>query len=356
VNDIAPTIYEAAGIEFPSMVDGIEQVPLDGTSLVYTFDQPDAPSRHRIQVFEQVGNRAIYKDGWIAAARHIKPWVTCPDTSYEADTWELYRIDDDFSEARDLANKFPDQLAELKALFESQARENNIYPLGAGVCGRRQTIGADPVLPPRTSYVFGPDLPLMHSLAGPNFTQPHRISVEVDLPENPAGVLLSVGTRFAGFALYLRSNRLIFEWHSLGNLATLSSDTRVPAGSAKLEYTFTGKTGQLHINGLDAHQRFGCQSTDEHSGIANHGGTFERWKGYRFSSRKRKHRSIHVQWNDQADRGHYELIRVRRGTQYTCSAIILGTLTRPFTTDDSTTICRFFVSHPTGADRLNCAK
>lgn len=249
VNDIAPTIYEAAGIQFPTAVDGVKQMPLDGTSLVYSFDQPDAPSRHRIQVFEQMGNRAIYQDGWIAAARHINPWTPCPDTTYEQDSWELYHIDEDFSEANDLAEKYPERLAELKILFDSEAKENNIYPLGAGICARRRSMGGGALLPPRTNYVFTPDLPLMHSLAGPDFTKSHHVSAEVDLPDNPSGILLSVGTRFAGFAMFVRQHRLIYQWHSLGNVATLFSDVDVPQGTTNLEYLLADGMGQLLVDG-----------------------------------------------------------------------------------------------------------
>src|SRR5262249_14823354 len=115
VNDVAATIYEVTGIPFPSVVDGVKQQALDGTSFAYSFDHPSAPSRHRTQVFEQMGSRAIYQDGWIAGASHcVLPWICSykmPDADdFGKDRWELYHIDADFSEAHDLAARYPDKL------------------------------------------------------------------------------------------------------------------------------------------------------------------------------------------------------------------------------------------------------
>ena len=240
LNDIAPTIYEAAGIPFPAVVDGVKQMPLDGTSLVFSFDRPEAPSQHRIQVFEQMGNQAIYQDGWIAASRHIVPWEACPDRSYTQDKWELYHIDEDFSEAHDLADRYPKRLTAMKQLFDVQARENNIYPLGAGLCGGpRRFMGQDPNEAPRKSFVFYPDLPLMHSLAGPDFSESHLISADVFLPPNVSGILLSVGTRFSGFTFYVKNGHLRYERHSLGNSYTLATLDTIPLGDVELAFKFT---------------------------------------------------------------------------------------------------------------------
>lgn len=160
VNDIAPTLLEVAGIEFPKTIDGVEQVPFDGVSLVYTFDDPDAASRHRTQYFEQLGNRGIYHDGWFASARLGIPWLRLENGELytrehgrlvassrratqgelERVPWELYRIDDDFSQSKDLADEFPEKLRELKLLFDKEARENDVYPLDVGIFG----VGPEP--------------------------------------------------------------------------------------------------------------------------------------------------------------------------------------------------------------------
>ena len=137
--DIGPTILEAAGIPEPKVVDGIEQQPMDGTSFLYTFDDPNAEERHTVQYFEVIGSRAIYKDGWWACARlDKKPWEFSPAAlapfapgkwDPEQDTWELYFLPDDFTQAKDIAAENPEKLAELKELFWQEAERNNVLPL-----------------------------------------------------------------------------------------------------------------------------------------------------------------------------------------------------------------------------------
>ena len=129
VNDVAATLYEVTGIHFPSVVDSVKQQPLDGTSFAYSFDHPSAPSRHRTQLFEQDGNRALYRDGWVAASLHCLPWI-CPykgtdPYDFGKDRWELYHVDADFSEAHDLAAQYPDRLKALLALVDAEARQRS---------------------------------------------------------------------------------------------------------------------------------------------------------------------------------------------------------------------------------------
>src|SRR5271170_3698638 len=124
--DIVPTILEATGIKAPEMVNGIKQEPIEGVSMMYTFDKAnaDAPSKHETQYFEMLGNRAIYHDGWVAATTPPEaPWLlgTGKLTDINDYKWELYNIADDYSEDNDLASKMPDKLKELQALFLSEA-------------------------------------------------------------------------------------------------------------------------------------------------------------------------------------------------------------------------------------------
>jgi arylsulfatase len=131
VIDIVPTIYEATGITPPDIIDGVEQKPIDGASLAYTFDNAKAPTRHSTQYFEMIGNRAIYKDGWMASTTPLRPpWVTLgskvdPDDFH----WELYDISQDFSQANNLAEKNPAKLKELQEAFDIEAKKYNVYPL-----------------------------------------------------------------------------------------------------------------------------------------------------------------------------------------------------------------------------------
>jgi arylsulfatase A-like enzyme len=133
VVDIAPTVYELAGIQFPDAVNGVKQIPLEGASMVYSFDHPDAPSPHKVQYFEMLGSRGIYRDGWWAGSFHHLPWQSGPvqqdRSTPENNPWELYNLDQDYSQAHNLAAQNPEKLAELRELFDSEARRNNVYPL-----------------------------------------------------------------------------------------------------------------------------------------------------------------------------------------------------------------------------------
>ena len=159
--DIGPTILEAAGIPEPKVVDGTAQKPMEGTSFLHTFEDANAPERHTVQYFEIVGNRAIYQDGWWAACKLDRiPWDISPPTmarfapgAYdpEQDTWELYYLPDDFSQANDVAAENPEKLAELKALFWEEAEKHNVLPLLAGFS---VFFGILPPMPTITTQTF----------------------------------------------------------------------------------------------------------------------------------------------------------------------------------------------------------
>src|SRR5262249_6540647 len=129
--DVAATLYDVIGIALPAEIDGVPQQPLDGVSFAQTFDDPGALSSHHTQYFELLGNRAMYDEGWIAAARHVAPEWNVSRDDFSQDRWELYHVAEDFSEARDLAGKYPGKLKELQRLFDVEARKNDVYPLGA---------------------------------------------------------------------------------------------------------------------------------------------------------------------------------------------------------------------------------
>ena len=129
VIDVAPTALEAAGIPEPKTVNGIEQYPMDGVSMLYTTDDAKAADRRKTQYFEMFGNRAIYHEGWIAATRHSIPWVLTKNPPLKDDVWELYNIDKDFSEADNLAAKNPEKLKELQDLFMQEAERNHVLPI-----------------------------------------------------------------------------------------------------------------------------------------------------------------------------------------------------------------------------------
>ena len=256
VNDIAATIYESVGIEFPTVVDGVAQMPLVGVSFADSFDDPAAPSHHHVQIFEQWGNRAVYQDGWIACARHTVPWLPTPKTDYFIDRWELYHVVDDYSEAHDLADQFPEKLKELQALFDLEATKYNIYPLGGSYYKTPSSNGN------RREFVFYPSLPAILPWAAPSFTDSHRITADVVIPPDGAeGILVTLGSRLGGFSLFVKDNHLVYDCNFYEvEHDVLTSTTPLPQGKVELVYEFTRDdpsklrqgNGRLYINGETA--------------------------------------------------------------------------------------------------------
>ncbi|MCK9984442.1 MAG: hypothetical protein AzoDbin1_00914 [Azoarcus sp.] len=262
VNDIAPTIYELAGVKFPEVVNGVKQKPLEGKSLAYSFDQPASPTRHTRQYFELGGNRAIYKDGWVAGARYGMPWDMFNKPGKPEDArWELYNVEADFSQAHDLAARYPDRLKALQQEFDREARRNQVYPLSPIVAlddGARPypSVG-------KTSFTYRAGVTRVPAGSAPDLgARSHRISASVDIPASGAeGVLIAQGGRHGGFSLYVKDGRLVYE----NNFASkrhdrLVSSSPLPAGNVELGFEFvsdTGKpfgggTGRLTINGRPA--------------------------------------------------------------------------------------------------------
>jgi arylsulfatase A-like enzyme len=243
VNDVAPTIYAAAGIKFPDVVDGTKQLPLEGRSLVPTFRDPDARTGHNEQYFEIFGNRAIYKDGWVAGARRYAPWelFTNPGKIFEGDfskdRWELYHVDVDYSEAHDLAAQNPAKLAELKAEFDHEARRNGVYPLvpvplqGAPLPARQRT---------HFSYAEGVDrVPLAMT---PDLTnRAHRLTARFVVPAGGAdGVIVAEGGRYGGFSLFVKNGKLIYENNTFGTThQQIAAPAALSAGEATVVVEFT---------------------------------------------------------------------------------------------------------------------
>jgi arylsulfatase A-like enzyme len=218
--DIVPTILEAAGIQAPLMVDGIAQKPIEGVSMVYTFDKANAnaPSKRETQYFEMFANRAIYHDGWIAATTPpAAPWllgsVKLPEV-VNGYKWELYNIADDYSENNNLAAKMPDKLRELQELFFVEATKYNVFPLDNSVLPR--------IIAPRPSSTAGRTLfTYSGEMAGlpvgdaPSIlNKSYTISAEVEIPQGGAeGMLVTLGGRFGGYGLYVLKGKPVFNYN-----------------------------------------------------------------------------------------------------------------------------------------------
>jgi len=221
VIDIVPTILEATGIKAPDEVDGIKQKPIEGVSMVYTFDKANAnaPSKHLTQYFEMVGNRAIYHDGWIASTTPpAAPWLLATGklTDVNDYNWELYHLTEDYSQNNDLAQKNPDKLKEMQALFLTEAAKYQVLPL--------DNTGFSRLLTPRPSAVAGKTV---FTYTGPNENIPvgnapsildrdYTITADITVPQGGAeGMIVTLGGRFGGYGLYLLKGKPVFDYNLL---------------------------------------------------------------------------------------------------------------------------------------------
>jgi arylsulfatase len=242
ITDIAPTIYEAAGVKFPESVDGVRQIPLEGASFVTSFVDAAAPSSHPRQAFETSGNRAIYEDGWWAGARHVPAWgpQRADLTPLGQHPWELYDLAHDFSQAHDLAAERPEKLAELVALFEKEAERTQILPI---LPERR------PLPSPadgRDLFVYRPGADDIPSRIGPRFSgRAHRIIVDLVAPSGGAdGVLIADGGDYGGFSLYVKDGVLQYDANSFGRITGhVAARTRLPSGRLRVAFEFTPAPG-----------------------------------------------------------------------------------------------------------------
>jgi len=221
VIDIMPTVLEAAGLEQPVTVYGVQQAPVEGVSMVYTFDNPDAPSRHTTQYFEMFANRAIYNDGWIAATTPITPpWVSVAEAVDPIDgyQWELYDVTKDFSEANDLAESNPDKLRELQRLFYIEAVKYDVLPLDNSKVERLDVSNRPSNIRGLTEFTYYDGMVRIPEGSAPDLkNKSFGISAVVDIPDDGAeGVLMTQGGRFAGLGLYVLDSRPVFHYNLCG--------------------------------------------------------------------------------------------------------------------------------------------
>jgi arylsulfatase len=245
VIDIVPTILEATGIRAPDVVDGIPQSPIEGVSMVYTFDKAsaNAPTTHPTQYFEMFGDHAIYHDGWLAGTKVMRPpWVTAGGVGADPFQypWELYNLNEDWSQSTDLAKKYPEKVKEMKALFMQEAQKYQVLPLDATVVTR--------VITPRPSITAGRNVftwtqPLVGTPSGvaPSvLNTSYNIKADIEVPAAGAeGVLITQGGRFGGYGLYLKQNKPVFVWNMLGlrRIEWRGADA-LPAGRHVVEFDF----------------------------------------------------------------------------------------------------------------------
>ncbi|NVK41930.1 MAG: arylsulfatase [Oceanospirillaceae bacterium] len=263
VVDIAPTILEATGIPEPKVVNGTEQTPMAGVSMEYSFDDAKAPGTRHTQYFETGGHRALYHDGWVAASFHGAPWVLTGSVGFDNNTWELYNIDEDFSEAHDLAAENPEKLAELQALFDEEAKRFQVYPLDDRFAERATNPERPSVTRGRTSFTYAPGtVRVPEGSAAPVYQRSHRITAEIEVPEGGAsGVLIANGGSAAGYTLYLEDGIPVYEFNFFGKERyRVAGKTPLAPGSHSLSMVYeqlpfepmkevTGGTATLLVDG-----------------------------------------------------------------------------------------------------------
>jgi len=242
VIDVVPTILEAAQVTAPTELNGVVQKPIEGVSMVYSFDDANAKGNRPTQYFEMFGNRAIYHDGWIAACRHGRlPWENSGSFDFDKDVWELYDLEHDFSESNDLSKSNPAKLKELQDLFQSEAVKYNVLPLDDRFIER-----ADPSLRPsliagRTVFTYLPGAYRIPESSSPNVkNKSHTIAVSIEMPSSGGdGVLVAAGGRVGGYALYIKDRKPVYEYNWFSqNRYKVASPEKLPSGPATVRAEF----------------------------------------------------------------------------------------------------------------------
>ena len=240
VIDVVPTILEATGIPEPQVVDGVPQIPIQGTSMVYSFDDANAPERHTKQYFEIIGNRGLYQDGWLARTTVKLPWETVKMNSVANDDgWELYNTLEDFSLNNNLAEQFPDRLEAMKATFMEEAIANQVLPLDDRLLERLlpAVAGRPTILKGRTKLDLYPGAKGLDEDAVINMKNTSgQVSASVTVAEGQTadGIIIAQGSRFGGWALYVEDGYPTYTYNNLGDLMTVKSPRKLNAGDSDI--------------------------------------------------------------------------------------------------------------------------
>jgi arylsulfatase len=273
VIDVVPTILEAAGIPQPEIVNGIKQLPIEGTSMVYTWDKANAnsPTQHTTQYFEMLGNRSIYSNGWVAATTPVTlPWELSTKTPPDVITgynWELYNVQEDPTQFNDLATKMPGKLKEMQDLFYSEAKKYNVLPLDNSTLARWNTERPS-LTAGRTVFTYSGELSGVPASAAPSIlNKGYTITAEVTIPEGGAeGMIVTEGGRFGGYGLFLSKGefgvgrgKVVFLYNLLDLKRTIWEGRELSTGKHTIVFDFKpdgpglgkGGTGVLSVDGKE---------------------------------------------------------------------------------------------------------
>ena len=261
VIDVAPTILEAAGLPEPTFVEGVQQAPMEGVSMRYSFNDGSAEDRHTVQYFEMFGNRGIYDHGWTAVTRHSIPWeLSAESTPFDDDVWELYDTNTDWTQAHDLAAEMPEKLAELQRLWLIEAARYNVLPLDDRRMERMiPSMAGRPTLIKGDTQVLFPGMAMGENNVVDIKNKSYAVSANVTLPEEDAkGVIVAQGANFGGWAIYAHQGRLKYLYNFLGlEKYEVEAADSLPSGDhqVRLEFAYDGDglgkggTATLYVDG-----------------------------------------------------------------------------------------------------------
>jgi arylsulfatase len=255
VIDVAPTILQAIGLPEPKSVNGVKQIPIEGTSLAYTFNNAQAKERHTTQYFEIAGNRAIYHDGWYARTIHRAPWEPKPRRPLtDNSAWQLYDVRGDFSLANDLAAKNPKKLAELQALFLKEAAKYHVLPMDDRIFERLDgaAVGRPDLMAGRSAITLAEGMSGMMEGVFPNVKNRSKvITAEIEVPADGGnGTLIAQGGRFGGWSLYVKDGVPAYDYNFLGlQRFSVTSAKKLTPGKHTLVFDFAYDGGGLSKGG-----------------------------------------------------------------------------------------------------------
>jgi arylsulfatase A-like enzyme len=258
VIDVAPTLLEAAGIPEPSYVEGVQQMPIQGVSMKYSFDDAGAAERRQTQYFEMFGNRGIYHKGWTAVTRHKTPWLMVGETAppFDDDVWELYDTNKDWSQANDLSKKMPEKLHELQRLWLIEAVRYNVLPMDDRLAERfNSDLAGRPVLVKGKSQIlFGGMGRLSENSVINVKNKSHSVTAEIVVPADGAeGVIVAQGANIGGWSLYAKGGKLKYCYNLLGvQYFYVESANALPAGDHQVRMEFSFDGGGLGKGGMAA--------------------------------------------------------------------------------------------------------
>jgi arylsulfatase len=263
VIDIAPTLLEAAGLPEPVAVNGVQQMPIQGVSMLYSFGEPKAAERRETQYFEMFGNRGIYHKGWTAVTRHKTPWLLVGEKTpaFDDDVWELYDTSKDWSQANDLSKQMPDKLHELQRLWLIEATRYNVLPMDDDLAKRlnADTAGRPVLIKGDRQILFGGMGRLSENSIINIKNKSHSVTAEIVVPAAGAeGVIIAQGGNIGGWSLYAKGGKLKYCYNLLGvHYFYVEAESALPAGDHQVRMEFAydggglgkGGTATLYVDG-----------------------------------------------------------------------------------------------------------